>query len=146
MKRLSDGRHNTLGIIVCDVDGLKSINDTLGHQSGDQVLINTADILRQSFRSSDIIARIGGDEFAILLTDTDPEMVEVMLLRLRQAVQDFNNTEPEVPVSLSMGHALGEGATAEMQALFREADNQMYLEKIQRSTIGPIKRPCQGKR
>jgi diguanylate cyclase (GGDEF)-like protein/PAS domain S-box-containing protein len=132
MKRLSDGRHNPLGIIVCDVDGLKSINDTLGHLAGDQVLINTAEILRQSFRSSDIIARIGGDEFAILVTETKPEMVEVMLQRLRQAVENFNSTEPEIPVSLSMGHAFGEGAMAEMQALFREADNQMYREKIQR--------------
>jgi diguanylate cyclase (GGDEF)-like protein len=96
------------------------------------VLINTAEILRQSFRSSDIIARIGGDEFAILVTETKPEMVEVMLQRLRQAVENFNSTEPEIPVSLSMGHAFGEGAMAEMQALFREADNQMYREKIQR--------------
>ncbi|MFO7875158.1 MAG: PAS domain S-box protein, partial [Desulfovermiculus sp.] len=132
MKRLSDGRHNPLGIIVCDVNGLKFINDTLGHQSGDQVLISVAGILRQSFRSSDIIARIGGDEFAVLLTDTDPEVVEVMLQRLCQAVLDFNSTEPEIPVSLSMGYALGEGTTFDMQALFREADNRMYREKIQR--------------
>ncbi|MGM0540322.1 MAG: PAS domain S-box protein, partial [Thermodesulfobacteriota bacterium] len=132
MKRLSDGRHNPLGIIVCDVNGLKFINDTLGHQSGDQVLVSVAGILRQSFRSSDIIARLGGDEFAVLLTDTDPEVVEVMLQRLRQTVLDFNSTEPEIPVSLSMGHALGEGAAVEMQALFREADSRMYREKIQR--------------
>jgi diguanylate cyclase (GGDEF)-like protein len=132
MKRLSDGRHNPLGIIICDLDGLKFVNDTLGHEAGDQMLVNIAEILQQNFRSSDIISRIGGDEFAVLLTDTDPEVVEQMLQRLRQSVQDYNSTEPEIPLSLSVGHALDEGKTADMHALFREADNRMYREKIQR--------------
>ncbi|MEF8823985.1 MAG: PAS domain S-box protein [Desulfohalobiaceae bacterium] len=132
MKRLSDGRHNPLGVIVCDLDGLKFLNDTLGHQAGDRMLVNIAEILRQNFRSSDMIARIGGDEFAILLTDTEPEMVEQILWRVRQAVHEYNNSDPEIPLSLSMGHALGEVELADMQALFREADNRMYREKLQR--------------
>ncbi|MFO7877759.1 MAG: diguanylate cyclase [Desulfovermiculus sp.] len=131
MERLSDGRHNPLGIIVCDVDGLKFINDTLGHQSGDQVLISVAGILRQCFRSSEIIARLGGDEFAVLLTDTDPEVVEMMLQRLRQTVLDYNNSGPEIPLSLSLGYALNEGETTDMHALFREADSRMYRDKMQ---------------
>jgi diguanylate cyclase (GGDEF)-like protein/PAS domain S-box-containing protein len=132
MKRLSDGRYNPLGVIVCDLDGLKFVNDTLGHKAGDQMLVNTAELLRQNFRSSDIIARIGGDEFTVLLTKTDPEVVELMLGRLRQSVQDYNKTKTEIPLSLSMGHALGAGETADMHAIFREADNRMYREKIQR--------------
>jgi diguanylate cyclase (GGDEF)-like protein/PAS domain S-box-containing protein len=132
MTRLSDRRYNPIGIVVCDLDGLKFVNDTLGHQSGDQMLIQTADILRQNFRSSDIIARIGGDEFAVQLTETNPEIVEQILRRLRQAVQDHNNVEPGLPLSLSIGYALDEGRTADMYALFREADNRMYREKIQR--------------
>ena len=130
-KRLSDGRHNPLGIIVCDVDGLKFINDTMGHQSGDQVLISVADILRQSFRSSEIIARLGGDEFAILFTETDPKVVEMMMERLRQTVLDYNNSGPEIPISLSLGYALNEAETADMHALFREADSRMYRDKMQ---------------
>jgi diguanylate cyclase (GGDEF)-like protein/PAS domain S-box-containing protein len=132
MDRLDDGRYSPLGIIICDLDGLKFVNDTLGHQSGDQMLIQIAEILRNNFRSSDIIARIGGDEFAVLLSETDPEVVEQMMQRLRLSVQDCNSTEPEIPLSLSMGHALDEERTADMQALFREADNRMYREKIQR--------------
>jgi len=131
MKRLSDGRHNPLGVIVCDLDGLKFLNDTLGHQAGDHMLANIAEILRQNFRSSDIIARIGGDEFAVLLTETESDEVELMLQRLRDAVRDYNSTEPEMPLSLSVGHALGDGETADIQPLFREADNRMYREKIQ---------------
>ena len=132
MTRLEDGRYSPVGIVVCDLDGLKFINDTLGHQSGDQMLVHVADILRHNFRFSDIIARIGGDEFAVLLTEIDSGIMEQMLQRLRQAVQEYNNTEPEIPLSLSMGHALGEGAKVDMQALFRQADNRMYREKIQR--------------
>jgi len=130
MTRLSDSRYSPLGIIVCDLDGMKLVNDTLGHQAGDRMLINTANILRQSFRSSDIIARIGGDEFAVLLPQTGPEKVERMLQRLRGAVRKFNNHEPELPLALSMGHAVS-NTTGDLHALFREADNLMYREKIQ---------------
>ena len=131
MQRLSDCGHHPLGIIVCDLDGLKFINDTLGHQTGDRMLINAAEILRRNFRSSEIMARIGGDEFAVLLAETDKEMIEQIMQRLRQAVQDYNNANPVLPVSLSFGHAISEGTTSDMHDLFREADNRMYREKIQ---------------
>lgn len=132
MKRLSDGRYNPLGIIVCDMDGLKFVNDTLGHEAGDDILINAADILRNNFRASDIIARIGGDEFVVLLTDTPPQVMEKIMGKIRQAVQEYNDLEPKVPLSLSMGYAFEEEGAVDMHALFREADNRMYREKIQR--------------
>jgi len=132
MMRLATERYTPMGIIICDLDGLKFINDTLGHQSGDQMLITVADILRQNFRSSDILARIGGDEFAVLLPETAKEVVEQIFQRLRQAVQDYNNSDPNLPLSLSIGYAVDEEGTIDMQALFREADNLMYREKLQR--------------
>ena len=130
MTRLSDGRYSPLGVIVCDLDGLKFINDLVGHQAGDKMIIKAADILRQSFRSSDIVARVGGDEFAVLLSQTGPKTVERMLQRLREAVRKYNSTEPELPLALSMGHAES-NTSADLQALFREADDMMYREKIQ---------------
>ncbi|MEF8823493.1 MAG: PAS domain S-box protein [Desulfohalobiaceae bacterium] len=132
MERLSDGRYSPVGIVVCDLDGLKFVNDTLGHQSGDRLLLKAADLLRANFRNSDIIARIGGDEFAILFPETDWQMVELMLQRFQQAVRDYNNADPEIPISLSVGQAVGEKTGPDIYALFREADNRMYREKLQR--------------
>jgi len=132
MKRLSDGRYKPLGIIVCDMDGLKFVNDTLGHEVGDDLLINAADLLRKNFRTSDIIARIGGDEFVVLLTETSPQVMKNILEKLRQEVQKYNNLEPKIPLSLSMGYAYEEEGAVDMHALFREADDHMYREKIQR--------------
>ncbi|MCF8029458.1 MAG: PAS domain S-box protein [Desulfohalobiaceae bacterium] len=136
MNRLSDGRHSPMGLISCDVDGLKFINDSLGHQSGDELLINTAEILRKNFRSSDIIARIGGDEFAILVPGTDRSIVEKLALRLRKSAEEYNNSNPQIPLSLSIGYTVSEQGPLDMQALFREADNRMYREKMQREGSG----------
>ncbi|MGM0739915.1 MAG: PAS domain S-box protein [Bacteroidota bacterium] len=131
MNRLKDGRYSPIGIIICDVDGIKFINDTLGHQSGDEILINIANILKDNFRSSDIIARIGGDEFAILLPAVDHDIAEKLVRRLRQGIADHNNTNPRLPISLSIGYGVSDQRPVDMQALFREADDRMYRDKLQ---------------
>ena len=130
MTRLQDGRHMPLGILTCDLDGLKFINDTLGHQSGDELLIHTAEILRNTFRSSDVIARIGGDEFAVLVPETDHKTAEKLSQRLRTSVQEYNKHNPRLPLSISIGFAVSNQSPIDPQALFREADDRMYREKI----------------
>jgi diguanylate cyclase (GGDEF)-like protein/PAS domain S-box-containing protein len=132
MARLSNGRSAPVGIVVCDLDGLKFVNDALGHQSGDELLTAASGILRRSFRSSDILARIGGDEFAVLLPESGQKETHKMTQRLRRSVEEYNNHSPRIPVSLSLGYAVSEKGPLDMQALFREADNRMYREKIQR--------------
>jgi len=131
IKRLSDGRYAPIGIIVCDLDGLKSVNDTKGHLFGDKLIVKAAEIMRTNLRSSDIVARIGGDEFAVLLTNVTREVMERLLDRIRRAVQDYNNTNPDLPLSMSMGHSMSEDQLSDLQDLFREADNRMYREKFQ---------------
>ncbi|MDZ7640904.1 MAG: diguanylate cyclase [Desulfurivibrio sp.] len=131
MKRLADGRHIPVGLVICDLDGLKLINDSLGHQAGDELISNTAHILKQSFRTSDIVARIGGDEFAVLLPETPYQKTREIAQRLRDYVEDHNNQDPRIPISLSVGFAVANSSPVDMQALFSEADDRMYREKIQ---------------
>ncbi len=136
MKRLSDGRHTPLGIVVCDLDGLKVINDSLGHQAGDELLQNTADILRNTFRSSDIIARVGGDEFTVLVPQADQDILEKVVSRLRKSVEEYNNQENVWPLSLSIGFSVSSEDPGDLQELFREADNRMYRAKTQSKKSG----------
>ncbi|MDZ7759544.1 MAG: PAS domain S-box protein [Desulfovermiculus sp.] len=140
MNRLSDGRYAPVGIIICDLDGLKFVNDTKGHKSGDQLLCQAADILRTTFRSSDIVARIGGDEFAVLVTGADQATTKGLVTRLKENVDDFNAHDRHIPLYMSIGYAVSQSQPIDMEGLFREADNRMYEEKIRqkRSTRGSM--------
>jgi diguanylate cyclase (GGDEF)-like protein len=133
MRRAGDGRFNPVGIIVCDVDGLKFINDTLGHDAGDSLLENAAAVIDSSFRRGDIVSRIGGDEFAILLIHSDEKNVESACNRIREAINKYNEPGPEIPLSISLGFAVSTQADQGISELFKEADNNMYREKLHRS-------------
>ncbi len=76
MNRIEKGRFDQVGIISCDVDGLKLVNDTLGHPQGDKLLVAAAGVIKESFRQADLVARIGGDEFSIVLPSTSAAAVE----------------------------------------------------------------------
>ena len=134
MNRLSDESYAPVGIIVCDVDALKLVNDTLGHDNGDLLLINAADVLRRSFRSDDMIARIGGDEFAILLPNSNRLMVEKACQRIRKTVSNYNKENPLVLLNISVGYAVSNRKAVNLSELFKEADNNMYRLKLS-STI-----------
>jgi diguanylate cyclase (GGDEF)-like protein len=73
-----------------DIDHFKEINDTFGHSTGDQVLLELAEILKRSFRESDIIARIGGGEFAVALTDCNKETLDLVKIHLKENINDHN--------------------------------------------------------
>lgn len=133
LRRAEGTRQVPIGVIVCDVDGLKLVNDTLGHDAGDALLVATAAVLKQSFRQGDMIARVGGDEFAVLLPGSGPEIVEEAGDRLREAVANYNATEPEMALSISVGFAVAGESPVNLKELFREADNNMYRAKLHRS-------------
>ncbi|MDP3050209.1 MAG: diguanylate cyclase [Eubacteriales bacterium] len=130
MHRLEGNRFVPVGVIVCDVDGLKLINDTLGHDAGDALLLAVADSLRESFRQSDAIARIGGDEFSVLLPKTERVAVERAIQRIRDAIVRHHAEAWNGSLSLSIGGAVGDGTPRE---IYRQADNNMYREKLHRS-------------
>lgn len=132
MRRMSNMPNITVGIIICDLDGLKLINDTLGHSMGDEVLKAVADVLKRAFRPNDLIARIGGDEFAILLPTNSAPVFKIACSRVRELIEEYNYNQPIVPLSVSIGFSVSKEIPTDMDALFKEADNYMYREKLHR--------------
>lgn len=119
-----------VGLTVCDVDGLKFINDTLGHDAGDILLATAAGVIKKCFRENDVVARIGGDEFAVLLFNATSLIMEECCHRIRQAVSLYNSSNPTIHLSLSIGFAVRHDPTVTMNDLFKKADNNMYREKL----------------
>jgi diguanylate cyclase (GGDEF)-like protein/PAS domain S-box-containing protein len=133
MRRVSDVSQDSMGIIVCDMDGLKLVNDTLGHDTGDSLLVKAAGIIAINFRKGDIVSRIGGDEFAVILPHSTEKTVEEACARLRSSFDKYNATSPDFPLNISIGYAVGNIDTTSIKDLFKEADNNMYREKLTRS-------------
>jgi len=133
MRRLEAGPQDTAGILMCDVDGLKLINDTLGHNTGDSLLIQAAGIIKKCFRDGDMVARVGGDEFAILLPGSGRLVLENACRKIRGAISDHNHRSPEFPLSISVGFAASSDLSKNIFDLYKEADNSMYREKLHRS-------------
>jgi diguanylate cyclase (GGDEF)-like protein/PAS domain S-box-containing protein len=118
-------------LLYADMDGLKQINDTYGHQEGSQALQHLAEILKRSFRSTDTIARLGGDEFAILMADTTPSSVEIPLARLDELLLYYNLREfHDYQLSLSIGVVSANPVDGcSIADLLLKADQAMYENK-----------------
>jgi diguanylate cyclase (GGDEF)-like protein/PAS domain S-box-containing protein len=124
-------RPETLAVLLLDLDGFKLVNDSLGHDAGDELLVVLGGRVRRSARSSDTVARLGGDEFAILLEDAVSEQSALTLAEriLAALKQPFEVRGREVFVSASVGIALDDGSAAQPDDLIRNADTAMYAAK-----------------
>ena len=118
-------------LLFADLDGLKRINDTFGHSEGDQALIETANVLRETFRESDIIARIGGDEFVVLAIETNGLPAEILTTRLQENLAARNAREVRrYKLSLSVGLARYDpDRPCSLDELLDQADRAMYERK-----------------
>jgi diguanylate cyclase (GGDEF)-like protein len=121
-------------LIFVDVDGLKQINDQLGHAVGDCALVDSGAVLRSTFRERDVVARLGGDEFVVLVTDASLVNPAGLLSRLENRLQALNDRPArEFQLAFSTGVAsFDPGAPETLEALLSEADSRMYLEKRRR--------------
>jgi len=136
--RSAQRSRGSLVLLFADLDDFKMINDTLGHQAGDEALCSMADLFRQSYRDSDIIARMGGDEFAILLVNPTEHGVKASQDRLQQNLDQFNARENGAyRLKASIGMATFEPTEQNsMDSLMRLADERMYAEKERRRKNG----------
>lgn len=130
LERLAAGREYPITIIAADVNDLKFINDSMGHDKGDQLLIACAEVLRKTLRGSDILARVGGDEFVAVLPRTDEKAGESILARLRLSVERYNQEHPELPLSISFGIATASTPQESLKETYKKADDLMYEEKL----------------
>ena len=134
MARIERGRCFPVSILMADLDGLKKINDTLGHANGDSLIRDAANILRQAVRPSDVVARLGGDEFALILPGTDDLSVAGVVERIRVIEAEFNRGSRAYQVSFSIGVATS-GQGAHLSGTLKIADERMYLEKFARKKV-----------
>lgn len=119
-----------MGLIICDIDGLKLINDTLGNSVGDVYLKTTADIFRQCLPKDSIIARIGDDEFSGFIKNSSIEDIAGIKLKIAHMLNTFNSQERLIPLSISLGFALENSLQKHIRELLRAAENVMYREKL----------------
>lgn len=130
--QVTRSQYESVGMIVCDLDGLKLVNDTLGHQHGDKVLKAVAKVLKQCFHKDDIVARIGGDEFIVLLADISKKEIEEAKQKIYSQIYNFNLENIDIELTVSVGVAVSENMSINISDLFSEADANMYREKRQR--------------
>jgi diguanylate cyclase (GGDEF)-like protein len=127
-----------LALVFADMDGFKTINDTLGHQQGDEALKAMAKIFRKTVRDSDLVARISGDEFALLLLDTSAKNLDIMAKRLHKNIEASNSRKTGTfSLSVSIGIAdYDHEKPCSIDELIRLADNRMYEEKKKKKGRG----------
>jgi diguanylate cyclase (GGDEF)-like protein/PAS domain S-box-containing protein len=130
LKRMNTPRYYPLNVIMIDVNGLKAVNDAFGHQQGDQLLKNLAQLLQTTSRKGDILARLGGDEFAIILPNTSLSDTETFCQRLSTACLQNSFKPAYLNPNISMGYASQDGSLSSSEELLREADEKMYQNKI----------------
>jgi diguanylate cyclase (GGDEF)-like protein len=152
--RLAQRHRTTFSVIVADLDNLKTLNDSGGHHSGDRALRSLAAVLRQAARGTDVVGRIGGDEFAMLLHETDQGDAMEVATRLQDALHAATGTEL---VTASLGVSTWLGPEDRPDALLRRADEALYtakrggrartalwepgLSETQTGFSGPVRRP-----
>lgn len=132
VKRVREGRE-PLALLIIDIDDFKTCNDVLGHLQGDLVLQTVARFLKEQVRAEDVVARYGGDEFAVIMPGHNMETAEVIARRIARAAWEYPFPGREVMpggiISLSIGAAMAPPDGMNAQELIRAADNRMYVDK-----------------
>lgn len=128
IRRLDTHRQLPITIIIGDVDGLKLVNDAFGHIAGDELLKKAASIIKSCCRHEDIVARWGGDEFLILLPNSDKDVAEKIIARITGVLEKFNREGEQI--SISFGWETKYSEKEDIMEVFTRAENYMYRKKL----------------
>ena len=128
LHRLDVERNYPLCIIMADVNGLKLINDSFGHAVGDNLIVKLAEVLREACRADEIISRIGGDEFVILIPQIEDEHAEQLIERIHGIASNVNVSS--VNLSVSFGWDIKRSPDEDIQEIFNRAEDMMYKRKL----------------
>ena len=131
IQRLDTPRQLPLSVVMADVDNLKLVNDSFGHDEGDRMILEASGILKRSCRQEDIVARIGGDEFVLLLPQTSFLEARSLCDRITQECSRGSNCQ--IPPSIALGVAAKDDVTQDFINIRKKADDDMYLDKLLRS-------------
>lgn len=127
-------RHNDdIFIFYLDLDGMKSINDTLGHEFGDKALIDTSNIMHKTFRTTDILSRLGGDEFVVVVVKAQHEFIPIIIQRLKEYVAEMNSSNKKYNLSISIGVSKVDlNNESPLDDAIQDADKEMYRVKVKK--------------
>lgn len=132
LSRLDTERNFPITLVMADVNGLKLTNDAFGHKAGDILLVKIANVLKRECRADEIVARIGGDEFVLLLPNTDEKSANKIIERINIAI--INEKIDNAILSISMGFAVKQDVSEDMNEVFKKAEDDMYRHKLSESS------------
>ncbi len=131
LAKINNWNIENLTILLLDIDGLKFVNDTLGHLMGDQVIVTASQVISRCFQAMGIVSRVGGDEFAVIVKNQLPENIETALDQMNDHLKCLNELpDATFKISLSYGYSYHAAGLVSTDFLFQEADNNMYQNKL----------------
>lgn len=130
LKELQKSQPYPFVVAICDIDGLKMINDTFGHAAGDAFIKATAKSIKKSIRKQDFVARVAGDEFAIIMPHTDKYTAEKIIDKIRRNTNGRKVQGVPFPLYVSIGYAMVENINTDIKEAQKTAENNMYREKL----------------
>jgi diguanylate cyclase (GGDEF)-like protein len=117
-------------VVMFDIDGLKMINDTFGHEAGDRFIKAAANNIKKAVRKQDFVARTAGDEFAIIMPHADKVIAEKVIEKIRQTTRKCTEHQLPIPLYISIGYAIVKDESTDLKEAQKTAENNMYREKL----------------